>query len=116
MRSVPEAGNDNVERGAEVRLTAARALRFAAFAVGVLAAAFWLRAIYVIVARDGAPDSLTAMVSIAPLSIIFAAFTIPALELSLRGRWPKMAVAFACASAAANAIWWRYFSESFAGL
>ena len=64
---------------------------------------------------DG-PRFLSKAACQAPLSIIFAAFTIPALELSLRGRWPKMAVAFACASAAANAIWWRYFSESFAGL
>jgi hypothetical protein len=116
MGSVPETGDKNTERGAEARPTAAGALRFVAFAIGALAAAFWLRAIYVIVARDGVPDSLTAMVSIAPLSIIFAALTIPALELSIRGRWPKMALAFAGASAVANAVWWRYFSESFAGL
>jgi hypothetical protein len=82
-------------------------LRVAAFAVAAASALFWAYGIYYLIANANPRGGGMELVAIVPMTVIFAALTIPAVNLARRNRRLGLAVGLAAVSLVANLLLWR---------
>jgi hypothetical protein len=82
-------------------------LRAGILAASVGAAAFWAYAVYHLIATTSSTGGGMELVAIVPMTIVFAALTLPALVLAHKGRHLIWAAGFLVASILANSFLWR---------
>lgn len=71
------------------------------------AAAFWVYAVYYLIANASPTGGGMELVAIFPLTVILAALTLPALLLARKGRHLLVAAGFAAVSILVNFYLWR---------
>jgi hypothetical protein len=82
-------------------------LRGAALAVAAASALFWVYGIYYLIANANPRGGGMELVAIVPMTVIFAALTIPAVNLARRNRRLGLALGLAAVSLIANLLLWR---------
>jgi hypothetical protein len=82
-------------------------LRLGVLTVALAAAAFWVYSIYYLIANASPTGGGMELVAIVPMTIVFAALTLPALLIARKGRRLLVATGFVAASLLANFFLWR---------
>ena len=82
-------------------------LRSGVLIVALAAAAFWVYSIYYLIANASPTGGGMELVAIVPMTIVFAALTLPALLIARKGRRLLVATGFVAASLLANFFLWR---------
>jgi hypothetical protein len=82
-------------------------LRAAVLVVSTGAAAFWVYAVYYLIANASPTGGGMELVGIVPLTVVLAALTVPALLLARKGRYLLFAGGLVATSILANAFLWR---------
>jgi hypothetical protein len=82
-------------------------LRAVVLIVALAAAAFWVYSIYYLIANASPTGGGMELVAIVPMTIVFAALTLPALLIARKGRHLFWATGFVAASILANFFLWR---------
>lgn len=82
-------------------------LRAIVLVVALGATAFWIYSIWYLIANASPTGGGMELVGIVPMTIVFAALTLPALLIARKGRHLYWATGFVAASILANFFLWR---------